>query len=356
MLHAISRWALARIFLPLLALCVFAHSPRATAAPIPYTGDGSDLQAFIDAAPERAVISCDPGVELVLDGSIHIAQTLTLRGLRARLPDGLGRTPLLVVTADDAVLEDLVLSGNHPTVPQDERSPILLIHGSRFRVERCRFSDSTKDGVLVTPANGVEIDGGVVRDIAAFRMGRDAVSIAGDNRGARVRNVRIERVRLLGGFRRGALEISDGTENISARDIYAEDAVYAVDVQDHGGASAPNRNILLEDIAAVDCRHLIRTLNTPRDHANLTLRRGSAIRCLRPLAISNTDNVRIEAVRVVAKPGVSESPIQLQACRNVLVRGIYLEGFARAPAAVAAKQCRNVVVEDVRTAPVGRAR
>lgn len=338
------------------ALLLLCAPGLLAAAPIPYTGDGSDLQAVIDAAPAHAVIACDPGVELVLAGSIHIAQPLTLRGLRARLPDGLGRTPIVVVTADDAGVEDLVLSGNHPTVPQDERSPLLLIHGSRFRVERCRFAASTKDGVLVTPANGVDVEGGVVRDIEAAGMGRDAVSIAGDNRGARVRNVRVERVRLLGSFRRGALEISDGTENITARNIYAEDAVYAVDVQDHGGASAPNRNIILEDIAAVDCRHLVRTLNTARDHANLTLRRGSAIRCLHPLAISHTDNVRIEAVRIVAKPGVSESPIQLRNCRNVLVRGLYLEGFAKPPPAVAAAQCRNVVVEDVRAAPTVRGR
>ncbi len=328
---------------------VFAGSLRAM-PPILYDGDGSDLQAVIDAAPPNAVIECNPASELTLSESIWIAQPLTLRGLRARLPEGLGRTPLLVVTAPGVALEDLFLIGNYASVPQSDRSPLVLIHAGEFRVERARFEDASKDGVLVTPTGGVDIAVGVVRDIEAYRMGRDAVSIAGDNRGARVRNVLVERVRLQRGYHRGAVEISDGTDAVTAREVYAEDAVYAVDVQDHGVGSAPNRNITLENIAAVDCRHLVRTLNSPRGHANLTLRNGTAIRCWRPVALSNTDNVLVESLRVVMMPGVQESPVQLDHCRNVLVNGLFLESLPPVSQPVAATRSRNVIVQDVRGA------
>ncbi len=97
--------------------------------------------------------------------------------------------------------------------------------------------------------------------------GRDLVSISGGNRGQRIRNVSVENVRLKKGYLRGAVEVSDGTDNITVRHVYAEQAVYAIDVQDHASARkktaetahpcAPNTNVILEDVLAVDCRHAI---------------------------------------------------------------------------------------------------
>src|SRR4029078_769201 len=122
-------------------------------------------------------------------------------------------------------------------------APLVWIQQGDFKVERCSFFDSSKDGVNITPPDGDagrDIVGGTIRDIKAFRMGRDAVSVSGGNNGLKVRDVTVENVRLEKSYHRGAVEVSDGTNNISVRNVYAQDAVYAIDVQDHGKGSAPN--------------------------------------------------------------------------------------------------------------------
>jgi hypothetical protein len=60
------------------------------------------------------------------------------------------------------------------------------------------------------------------------------VSISGSGgHGRRIRNVLVENVRCYESALRGAVEVSDGTDNITVRKIYAESAVYAIDVHIH---------------------------------------------------------------------------------------------------------------------------
>src|SRR5262245_13561692 len=58
-----------------------------------------DLQQVIDAAPSHAVVQCDPKRVMTLSAPVTIRKPLTLVGLHARLPDKLGKTPLIVVEA-----------------------------------------------------------------------------------------------------------------------------------------------------------------------------------------------------------------------------------------------------------------
>jgi hypothetical protein len=240
------------------------HPAAAEPPVIIYTGDGSDLQEVIDAAAFDATITFDAKRCLEISKSITVRRPLRLSGLNARLPKKVGRTPILLVAAEGVTLSELELHGNYDSVSQDDRAPLIHVTKGRFKAERCVFCDASKDGIMVEPERSAsDIVDVVIRDIKAQRMGRDAVSISGGNRGQRVRNVLVENVRLQRGYFRGAVEVSDGTDSVTVRHVYAEDAVYAIDVQDHGTTSAPNTNVLLEDVTAVNCKHVVHVWNLP---------------------------------------------------------------------------------------------
>jgi hypothetical protein len=275
---------------------------------------------MVDAAPPGTRVICQKSVTLELTAPLSIQKPLTLQGLKARLPEGLGKTSLIVVDAEDVVLRDLELHGNYDSVDQKDRAPLIAVHQGQFRIETCAFYDSSKDGVAIYPRSGDgDIVGGMVRDIKAFRIGRDAVSISGGNQGQRVRQVRVENIRLKRGYLRGAVEVSDGTDHIHVSGVYAEACPYAVDVQDHRGQSAPNTHITIENVTAVDCQHILRTANSPRGHAHLTLRRLTGKRCQVPIKISNTRHVSIESLRVLAHTHREKPPIQIRNCQDVSI-------------------------------------
>lgn len=117
-----------------------------------------------------------------------------LKGLRVRLPDSLGHTALLGVTAAGVSITDFVMEGNAATVSQQERAPLLVIRADDFGVEGGAFYSSSKEGITVEADTG-HITGGVIRDISGRSVMRDLVSINGGYAGKKVRNVLVENVR-----------------------------------------------------------------------------------------------------------------------------------------------------------------
>lgn len=174
----------------------------------------------------------------------------------------------------------------------------------------------------VSSSGGTDIVGGIIRDIEAFRIGRDAVSISSGNLALRVRDVTVENVSLRKGYLRGAVEVSDGTDNIRVRGVYAEGCPYAIDVQDHRGRSAANTNIDIEDVTAVNCRHIIRTANSPRGHAKLTLRNFTGKKCEAPVKISNTRDVSIDGLRILGHESQKSPPISIENCQGVNLENV----------------------------------
>src|SRR5678815_5643823 len=249
-----------------------------------------DLQKIIDAAAAHTVVRCDPNQQLVLSAPIVVRKPLTLTGLHARLQEKVGNTSLVVVEAKGVAVTDFEFFGNADSVPQNDRAPLLVIHAGDFRVERGVFLNSSKDGVMIDGdgmPEGEDLIGGVVRDVIGRGVRRDVVSISGSSgHGHKIRNVVVENVRCYESAFRGAVEVSDGTENITVRTVYAESAVYAIDVQDHHQPDQSNRNVVIEDVYATKCKHAIRTANTRRGHANLTVRDLTANQCISPVQIS----------------------------------------------------------------------
>ena len=146
---------------------------------------------------------------------------------------------------------------------------------------------------------------------------------------------------------RGAVEVSDGTDEITVHDVYAEDARYAIDVQDHRGDSAANTNIAIDNVEAVNCRHIIRTANSPRGHAHLKLRNLSGRDCVSPVQVSNTNHVTIEGLSLECKENSKSPPISLSNCQGVSLKNVVIQGLPAEVAAVQESGCQDVTVEDL---------
>ena len=306
----------------------------------------SDLQKMIDAAKSNSIVQCDPNQQWTLSTPVKIRKPLTLLGLRARLPEKLGSTPLVVVEAKGVTIADFELVGNAESVPQKDRAPLLIISAGDFRVERGQFINSSKDGVMID-GDGLKEDivGGVVRDIVGRNVIRDVVSISGSSGNAfKIRNVLVDNIRGYGSRLRGTVEVSDGTDNITVRKVYSEDSVYAIDVQDHHQIGQSNRNVVIEDVYATRCKHAIRTANTRRGHNNLTVRDITADHCVSPIQISHTDNLHLSNVRVMNHDS-GKPPIHLQDCRGLSVRDVVVENVSFKGAALLLENCEEAIVD-----------
>jgi hypothetical protein len=309
--------------------------------------NGRDLQQVINDAPPHSTVLCDPKQQLTLSVPITIPKPLTLRNLKARLPDQLGKTPLVVVAAKGVTLADFELTGNGETVPQDKRAPLLVIGAGDFRVENGQMFNSSKDGIMIegTAAGDEDLVGGVIRDIVGHKIIRDVVSIGGSGvKGHRIRNVLVDNVRCYDSALRGAVEVSDGTDNITVRKVYAEGSVYAIDVQDHNKPAQINRNVVIEDVYALRCKHAIRTANHPFGHANLTVRDLTAQQCQLPVQISNTDNLALYNVRVLDHD-FDGPPIFLRNCRGVSVRDVTVENTAFKGPGLLLEDCDGALID-----------
>jgi hypothetical protein len=330
-----------------LAGCA-THSGGPTTS-VKYSGEEGSLQQVIDTALPGTTVVCDTKKQLEITAPLTIKKAITLKGLNARLPKKLGRTSLIVVEARGVTLINITLHGNYDSVDQKDRAPLISIRKGNFRVEDCKFYDSSKDGVEVCPENrGDDIVGGTIRNIEAFRIGRDAVSISGGNQGLRVRDVTVANISLKKGYLRGAVEVSDGTDNIRVRGVYAEACRYAIDVQDHRRQSAPNTNIGIEDVTAVNCGHIIRTDNSPRGHATLTLRNFTAMSCTEPVRISNTKDVTIDGLKIVKHQSSQSPPISLKNCQGVSLRNVTIETAHFINQPVRTKGCTDVRIKELK--------
>ncbi|MFZ5833139.1 MAG: hypothetical protein ACOY3P_23885 [Planctomycetota bacterium] len=308
---------------------------------------GDDLQQVIDEAPSGATIQCNPARELTLSRPITISKPLTLRGLSARLPEKLGGAPLVIIQADGVTLTDFELRGNGDSVPQKNRAPLVEVRADRFHVARGLLLNSSKDGVMIQGSAKPDGDlvGGVVRDLVGRNVIRDTVSISGSGAdGRRVRNILVENIRAYDSELRGAVEVSDGSENVTVRTVYAEGCVYAIDVQDHNQPQQINRNVLVEDVYAVRCKHAIRTANHPFGHSNLTVRDITAEQCTHPIQITHTDLLTLANVRVLdQEPG--GPAVAVRNCQGVSVRDVAIRNARSEGPAVLLEDCGDCLFD-----------
>ena len=327
----------------LLFICPFSLLSQSQSSQLIFFEKG-DLQQLIDEAPQYAEIRFDRNIQHTLSTPLLVRKPLILRGLNLLLPDSLGDTPLLEVEAAHVVITDFVMTGNAATVSQQERAPLLVIKANDFTVERGQFYNSSKEGISIE-ADTLDVVGGVVRDILGRGVMRDLVSINGGYNGKKARNILVENIRNYQSALRGAVEVSNGTDNITVRKVFAQECAYAVDVQDHRNDQQVNQYVVLEDIYALDCRHAIRTANIPIGHHNLSIRNVTAERCTRPLQISHTDMVSLEGVRILDHPEGEYPPLDINNCEGLSISDVKVRNSDFDGPALLIKDSEKVVVD-----------
>ena len=315
--------------------------------------DARSLNDAVRDAPPYAVLVADRSREVEVTETTRIDKPLTLVGLNMRLQPGLAKTPILEVLSEDVHISEFTLAGNGDTVEQPDRAPLIVVRRGRFVIENGRTDNSAKDGVMVTPvARFGNIEHGVIRNLTARDTIRDVVSIGGrGNEGLFVRHLVVENIRSYGSILRGPVEVSDGSEHITVRDVYAEGSFYGVDVQDHGREGMVNRQILIDGVQVTDCVTAIRTANRDFGHDGLTIRnvtgtnfRGSSR--WRPLHIRNTSNLVIENVRLEGGP--QDAPwVFVQNSDNLTLRNVTLVNASQEGAALVVEDSDNALIDNI---------
>ncbi|MFW5832126.1 MAG: hypothetical protein ACOCVA_07720 [Prolixibacteraceae bacterium] len=310
--------------------------------------EGYDLQQVIDKAPKHSTIICNRNRQLTIAVPIIINKPLTLKGLNARLPENLGKSAILEVKSKGVAITDFELRGNAATVSQSERAALIKVFFGDFRIERGFVENSSKEGIEVDPQEFPEpIEGGTIRDIVGRGCVRDVISLGGPaGPEQHVRNILLENISGYDSSLRGPVEVSDGCVNITVRKIYAENCLYAVDVQDHNKQEI-NSSVLITDVHAVRCTHAIRTRNHPNGHSNLTISNITAEQCKKTLYVSNTDLVTIQSVKIIGYAG--EGPVMsAENCNFLTVRNIILIDCASRSEGLLVENCDNVTMDGVK--------
>lgn len=338
------------VFISQISFDAFAQiSEKWNKGILPTFHSGTELQKYIDSVAPYSTVMCDRNQQLVIDSPIIIKKPLSLIGLNAVLLDGLGKTSILEVLSEEVSLLDFKLRGNANTVDQAERAALIRIYKSNFYLERGLFENSSKDGVQISPMkNSEDIDGGVVRDIVGRGCVRDVISIGGSHldQSAYVRNLLVDNIRGYDSSLRGSVEVSDGSENITVRKIYAENCIYAVDWQDHSRKTEINRNVLIDDVYALNCRYAIRNAVHDFGHTNLTLTNIIAEKCQEPFKLANTSNLKVQNVRIIDHQG-NKNPIVIRNCTGLTIQNVSVVNSTSDKEGILIENCEDVLVDGV---------
>ena len=305
------------LYLTLFCYFICIHSALAQMS-------SASIQNQINQASPYDIITIDPNQEVVITSSITIDKPLTFSGLRAKLPDSLGII-IVAVRSEGVTLRNLHLTGNAGTVSTQDRKPLISVSKGDFIIENCKLYNSSKDGIEVSNLDADPIVGGEIRNIVGRGNMRDLISINGENDG-HINHLLVENIRAYDSELRGAVEVSDGTLHTTVRKVYAENCIYAIDVQDHGYEGAINNTVNIQDVYAVNCRHAIRTANSPVGHSRHIFRDITAINCEAALRISNIDGVTLENVKISGSTGDGPA-INITNCDQVSINNIHLDNI-----------------------------
>lgn len=315
--------------------------------------DAAELQAAVDRAAPFSLLLADRNRPVEVSETVRIDKPLTLVGLHMRLAPGLAKTPILEILSEHVRIRDFALIGNGDSVTQEDRAPLIVVRRGRFVIEDGQTDNSAKDGVMITPsAEFGDIEHGVIRNVTGRDTIRDIVSIGGrGHEGLYVRHLVVENIRSYGSRLRGPVEVSDGSEHITVRDIYAESSFYGVDVQDHSQEGMINRHILIDGVRVKDCVTAIRTANRDFGHDGLTIRNvsGQDFRAddrWRPVHVRNTTNVLIENVRISGGPA-SGPWLVVENSDNVAIRNVTIADANQEGPAVVIEDADNALVDNV---------
>jgi len=164
-----------------------------------------------------------------------------------------------------------------------------------------------------------------------------------------VRHLVVENIRAYDSRLRGPAEVSDGSEYITVRDIYAESCFYGLDIQDHNRAGQINRHVMIDGVHVKNCQTAIRTANHDFGHDGLTIRnvRGSGWRegSWTPVDIKNTANVLLENVRLEGCIGAGA--LRVRNSDNVTMRNVTVMNCGSGETAVLLEDVNDALVDNL---------
>lgn len=271
--------------------------------------DGRDVQEVIDQAPAYSTIVGDDMERTIETGeTIIIDKPLRLTNFRGRLAPGATGTRILQVDAEHVIIEDFRLYGNRETVEYSDRTSLLRILEGHFLVENGQLFDSMKHGIVVRSMEG-DTEHGIIRNIVTRNIRRDGISLTGyGDLGFFNRNILVENITVYGSNDRGAVEISDGNEQITVRNIYADTSRYGVEIQDHERQGQVNSDIVIEGVHVSNTMAAVNFNLSDYGHGNITIRdiagdswpehREDRFRDSSPVDIRNVGDVTVDNVHI----------------------------------------------------------
>ena len=342
-----------RHWIPIALVVTAVAAGGPSGSPVSIRIDAGALQEAVANAPPHAVLVADRSRQVEVTETVRIEKPVTLVGLNMRLKPGLAKTPIIEVLSEQVRIREFTLEGNGDSVKQPDRAPLILIRRGRFVVEDGETNNGAKDGVMITPVPEYgDIEHGVVRNLTARNTIRDVVSIGGrGHEGLFVRHLVVENIRSYGSQLRGPVEVSDGSEHISVRDVYSESSFYGVDVQDHSREGMVNRQILIDGVQVRDCVAAVRTANRDFGHNGLTIRNVTGVdfradERWRPLHVRNTSNVVIENVRLEGGPPTGPW-VLVQNSDNLTLRNVAIVNAGQDEAVVVVEDSNNALLDNI---------
>lgn len=296
--------------------------------------NGRDVQKVIDQAPAYSTIVGDDRERMIRNGeTIVIDKPLRLTNFRGRLAPGTRDTRILQVDAKHVMIDNFRLYGNYGTVSLGDRRSLLRVRAGHFLIENGQVFDSMKHGIVVRSMDG-DTEHGIIRNIVSHNIRRDAISLTGyGDLGFFNRNILIENITAYRSKDRGAVEISDGNENITIRNVYADSCRYGVEIQDHGREGQVNIGIVIEGVDVANTMSAVNFNLSDYGHGNITLRDISGeswpprsddrFQDRSPIDIRNVRNVIVENIHI--SKNNSQPVISIQDSEGLMIRNVFIE-------------------------------
>jgi len=309
------------------------------------------LKYQLEKAPWGATMVSSGNCEWLVTNTIYIKKPITIRGVKARLKQGIGKTVLMKVMAQDFQLYDFVFTGNQASVRQKQRASLLHITRGRFRVRRGTVRNSSRDGITVYPnrQKPFPIVGGEISDIEGHNNVRDVISLstAADGK-IESRNILVENIKAFNCGVKGAVEVSDGVRAIRIRKIFASRCRYGISIQDHGRSKFEiNRGISIRDLRVEYSRYGIVSETTALDHSDISIAGVTLVKCRTAMLLKNIRNLSVEDVRVIDAPG-SDSLVDVQRCSVLRVRKLDFISGGPTRTAVKIARSKDIAIDGIK--------
>mmetsp|Transcript_23156 Transcript_23156/g.92535 ORF Transcript_23156/g.92535 Transcript_23156/m.92535 type:complete len:416 (-) Transcript_23156:289-1536(-) len=279
---------------------------------------------------------------------ILVLKPMTIRTIRVVL-NSTNPVPLLRIFAKSVTITDFELVGNNMVISDSRMEALMQVFRGGFHIARGTFRNSTMDGVTVRSIyGGPPITGGVLRDLIGTGNNRDLVSLSTGNGGqATTKNIVVENIRAYGSRDRGAVEISDGVEDIFVRNVYAIDCYCAVSIQNRGRSELQTiRRVFVSNVIAVGSDFAIVSRVESIRHGDVSISRVIAKNCRKALELQNLDWVRVDDVRVIA-PKTTGYALEIVNCKHLKIRDVSFVGGAEARGAIMVAESTDVRIAGI---------